>query len=99
MTEASDKLCAFRCGKPAHQIAKMGAKGKVIYETKRLCLEHLVHQRIKMAEYRVTRKKKGLCSRCGNKARKMPGGSYSFLCQGCRDHVRELESSTREAAR
>jgi len=80
MTEK--KLCAFGCG-------------RVVHKGKRLCKHHLEHQRKKMAEYRAGRKKKGLCSRCGNKARKKKDGTPSTLCEDCRSHVRELERAAR----
>jgi hypothetical protein len=80
--EPEEKKCAFGCGKPVH-------------EGKRLCKHHLEHQRIKMAEYRAARKKKGLCSRCNKKARRMPDGTPSTLCDVCREHVRKLERKNR----
>lgn len=79
MTQTTtETLCAFKCGKPVHNGA-------------RLCKQHLKHQRIKMAEYRQKRKQKGLCSRCDNPARLMPDGTPSTLCEDCREHVRTLE--------
>ena len=77
------KLCAFGCG-------------QVVYKGKRLCERHLKHQREKMAEYRIERKKKGLCSRCENPARDLPDGTASTLCDECRTHVRELERGIRD---
>lgn len=74
------KLCAFGCGRSVH-------------DGRRLCKEHLEHQRVKMADYRVERKKLGLCSRCPNTARTLRDGKPSTLCDDCRDHVRELEST------
>jgi len=82
MTQPTEKMCAFHCGRPAH----VG---------KRLCAQHLEHQRVKMAEYRVTRKLKGLCSRCPNPARTMPNGAASTLCERCRTQVRTLEQLER----
>jgi len=79
----SEKLCAFGCGDPVH-------------EGKRLCKKHLEHQRVKMAEYRAKRKKKGLCSRCENPARRLTSGKASTLCEDCRSHVRDLERKSRE---
>ena len=80
----NQKLCAFGCGKAVHN-------------GKRLCKGHLEHQRVKMAQYRVGRKKLGLCSRCPNTARIMPNGKPSTLCDACRTHVRELEAKQAEA--
>jgi hypothetical protein len=74
----TQKLCAFKCG-------------RVVHEGRRLCKQHLKHQREKMAEYRAERKRKGLCSRCSNPARKLRRGGVSTLCEKCRAHVRELE--------
>ena len=87
----TEKLCAFGDKNPVHVdiIRKHGNKVTVI--ERRLCEEHLTHQRTKMAEYRQKRKKKGLCARCPNKARTMHDGSASTLCQDCREHVRDLE--------
>lgn len=73
------KLCKFNCGQPVHNNC-------------RLCKHHLEQQRIKMAEYRANRKKKALCSRCPNKARRLPDGKPSTLCEQCRSHVRALEA-------
>jgi len=61
------------------------------WKEKRLCRKHLKLQKEKMAEYRVARKKKKLCARCSNPARKLANGKPSTLCQACRDHVRDLE--------
>lgn len=77
------KICAFGCG-------------EVCAENKRLCEKHLEHQRTKMAEYRLGRKKRGLCSRCPNVARVMPNGRASTLCEECRTHVRNLEQKQTE---
>jgi len=73
-----EKLCAFNCG-------------RIVQEGKRLCKYHLEHQRLKMAEFRAARRKKGLCSRCGSTARILPNGKVSTLCQICRTHVSRLE--------
>lgn len=78
------KLCAFGCGELAH-------KGR------RLCVGHLEQQRVKMAEYRASRKEKGLCSRCPNQARIMPDGRPSTLCQTCREYVRDSERVARHS--
>jgi hypothetical protein len=85
-TESEILLCAFGCGKPVHNGA-------------RLCKGHLKHQRIKMAEYRQQRKAKGLCSRCDNEARKLADGTPSTLCEDCRTHVRSLEQSRAQRKR
>lgn len=77
-TSDSGKVCAFGCG-------------VAVKDGKRLCPTHLEHQRVKMAEYRKDRKKKGLCSRCKNKARLLQNGKPSTLCDPCRAHVRVLE--------
>jgi len=77
------KLCAFGCG-------------RVVHEGKRLCKQHLKHQRSKMADYRAERKRLGLCSRCSNPARQLPDGRASTLCEDCRTHVRELERVARK---
>jgi len=71
--------------------------GVEIQSNKRLCKLHLDHQREKMAEYRADRKKKGLCARCNNSARRLPNGKVSTLCEICREHVRELERASRES--
>ena len=65
--------------------------GRLTSQGKRLCKVHLEHQREKMAEYRLLRKKSGLCSRCGNPARIMSDGTPSTLCDRCRTRVRTLE--------
>ena len=75
-------LCAFGCGRSAK-------KGR------RLCVEHLEHQRLKMAAFRVERKKKGLCSRCSNKARRLPNGKASTICDVCRARTRKLEAKNK----
>ena len=74
------KLCAFHCGRQVHR-------------NRRLCKEHLEHQRQKMAHYRAQRKRLMLCSRCSNNARVLPDGTASTLCDECRAHVRELEAN------
>lgn len=84
--ESSEKLCAFGCGREP-------------YEGKRLCKQHLDHQRAKMAEYRAERKRLGLCSGCGNPARRLANKKVSTLCQSCRDHVRTIEKKDRSVAK
>jgi hypothetical protein len=91
------KMCAFNDGKPVHQVTII-AKGKKVVVSRRLCLEHLEHQRQKMTDLRKTRKKLGICSRCKSKARKKADGTFSFLCQACRDYVRERERVLRAQA-
>jgi hypothetical protein len=82
--KTQEKLCAFGCGKEVHN-------------GRRLCKEHLEHQKNKMAAYRAKRKKLMLCSRCPNAARILPDGSASTLCDQCRAHVRTLEAQGAEA--
>lgn len=82
-TKKQQNLCVFRCGQPVDE------------NSKRLCTYHLEHQRLKMAAYRIARKKKRLCSRCGNTARILPNGKASTLCEDCRAHVRKWEKKIR----
>jgi len=77
------KLCAFHCGRQVHR-------------GRRLCREHLEHQRQKMAQYRAERKRMMLCSRCPNPARLLADGTASTLCDACRAHVRAIEARQAE---
>jgi hypothetical protein len=78
-----EPTCAFGCGNPLDP------------NSKRLCKKHLQHQRSKMAEFRASRKKLGLCSRCPNPAR-IVDGQISTLCEDCRTRVREQEKNGRD---